>query len=714
MMNLFTFFKSIARINCSQFIILISSLLLFNSSTAQIPKGLNFQTIVRDNTGKPLVSRNVNFKFSILQGGTSGTLVYAEEHRAITNEFGLVNLLLGYGFPLSGKFDQIKWADGSLFLKTEIDPNGGINYELSNVSPFLSVPYALYAENTQLTAGPGILIEGNKISNTGDPDPADDLKNGSPVGGDLSGTLPNPKVTGLQNRPVMDINPQLNQALVWNGTQWLPVSIDNDPTNDLLINSPAGGDLIGNLPNPKVIKLNGFPLASTAPDSGDVLVFSQGEWKHLPIGSSPSAGVWKRSANDVVLEDPAGIQRVNASNALIQTQNSFAAYKGSDSTAVSPVGIQYIQGSGAMQARSFQGANTHVLSYGNKYLYGLNSFTIGSPYAELEFWNNDLSQKEIRAALNPFELRFDVATPDRGGFYYGTGFTIDRKVKDSPLEYAGVELRDSSMYFYSGNKDFAGIDVATNYGGGLFTYDKNGKDRMYFSSLNSDQTQPYIGLFSTKTNRAVAELQSFNSAGEFVLYNSNTDQFNVYAGYSTNGPNYPWLGIGDANGGSSAGMYLSTNGLGTIFADIKNFRMDDPADKDREIWYACIEGPEAAAYERGTGHLVNGEAFVFFSDHFKKVINPQSITVQLTPGSAETFGVAVVEKNADGFRIKELQKGTGNFSFDWEVKAVRQGYESYEVYHKKENLRAVHETSGFAPSKTQNHTIRHKLDHNSK
>lgn len=692
-----------------QFLIFSISLIVLNSSVAQIPKGLNFQTIVRDNTGKPLVSRNVNFKISILQGGASGTLVYAEEHRAITNEFGLVNLLLGYGFPISGKFDMIKWADGSLFLKTEIDPNGGINYELSNVSPFLSVPYALYSENTQLTAGPGILIEGNKISNNGDPDPNDDLKNGSSVGGDLSGTLPNPKVSALQNRPIMDVNPLANQALVWNGSQWQPTIVDTDPTNDLIINQAAGGDLSGSLPNPKVVKLNGFPIAATAPDSGDVLVFSQGEWKHLPIGSAPSSGVWKRSGNDVVLEDPIGIQRVNAANALVQTQNSFAAYKGSDSTAVSPVGIQYIQGIGGMQARSFQGANTHVLSYGNKYLYGLNSFTIGSPYAESEYWNNDLSTKEIRAALNPFELRFDVATPDRGGYYYGTGFTIDRKVKDSPLEYAGAELRDSFLYFYSGNKDFVGMDVATNYGGGIFTYDKNGKDRMYFSSLNSDQTQPYIGLFSTKTNRAVAELQSFNSAGEFILYNSNTDQYNIYAGYSTNGPNYPWLGIGDANGGSSAGMYLSTNGLGTIFADIKNFRMDDPADKDREIWYACIEGPEAAAYERGTGHLVQGEVFVSFSDHFKKVINPQSITVQLTPGSAETFGLAVVEKNGDGFRVKELQKGTGNFSFDWEVKAVRKGYESYEVYHKKEALRATHSEKGYAPKTIHSSKIHESL-----
>ncbi|MFZ1297440.1 MAG: hypothetical protein WAT16_05315, partial [Saprospiraceae bacterium] len=112
------------------------------------------------------------------------------------------------------------------------------------------------------------------------------------------------------------------------------------------------------------------------------------------------------------------------------------------------------------------------------------------------------------------------------------------------------------------------------------------------------------------------------------------------------------------------------------------------------------------AYERGTGHLVNGEAFVFFSEHYKNVINPQSITVQLTPGSAETFGVAVVEKNAEGFRVKELQKGTGNFSFDWEVKAVRKGFESYEVYHKKENLKAVHEVKGYAPDTSRVNSVR--------
>ena len=29
--------------------------------------------------------------------------------------------------------------------------------------------------------------------------------------------------------------------------------------------------------------------------------------------------------------------------------------------------------------------------------------------------------------------------------------------------------------------------------------------------------------------------------------------------------------------------------------------------------------------------------------------------------------------------VEELLGGTGNYSFDWEVKAVRQGHENYEV-----------------------------------
>ena len=83
------------------------------------------------------------------------------------------------------------------------------------------------------------------------------------------------------------------------------------------------------------------------------------------------------------------------------------------------------------------------------------------------------------------------------------------------------------------------------------------------------------------------------------------------------------------------------------------------------------------------------------------MVNTQSLTVQLTPAYSDTYGIAVVEKNANGFRVKELKGGKGNFNFDWEVKAVRKGYENYEVYHKKETLRAKHDSKGVKIEETR-------------
>lgn len=117
-------------------------------------------------------------------------------------------------------------------------------------------------------------------------------------------------------------------------------------------------------------------------------------------------------------------------------------------------------------------------------------------------------------------------------------------------------------------------------------------------------------------------------------------------------------------GTEEAGMFVSIGGQGTLFADVKNFRMDHPAEEDKEIWYACVEGPEAAAYERGTAQLVNGEAIISFPEHFELVANHETMTVMLTPLSADCKGLAVMEKTTDGFKVKELFQGTGTYAFD--------------------------------------------------
>ena len=48
----------------------------------------------------------------------------------------------------TGNFEQIDWANGPYFIKSEIDPEGGNNYNVTTTQQLLSVPYALYAGST--------------------------------------------------------------------------------------------------------------------------------------------------------------------------------------------------------------------------------------------------------------------------------------------------------------------------------------------------------------------------------------------------------------------------------------------------------------------------------------------------------------------------------------------------------------------------------------
>jgi len=150
-----------------------------------------------------------------------------------------------------------------------------------------------------------------------------------------------------------------------------------------------------------------------------------------------------------------------------------------------------------------------------------------------------------------------------------------------------------------------------------------------------------------------------------------------------NFPNNGYLAILDAQGNEQAGIYVDAIGRGIVFGDMKPFRLAHPYLSDQEIWYTCIEGPEAGAYVRGTAKLLNGKASIVFPEHFQIVAQENGMTVTLTPLDASSKGLAVTAKNASGFEVQELFQGTGNYDFDWEVKAVRKGYEDYRVIRSK-------------------------------
>jgi hypothetical protein len=143
--------------------------------------------------------------------------------------------------------------------------------------------------------------------------------------------------------------------------------------------------------------------------------------------------------------------------------------------------------------------------------------------------------------------------------------------------------------------------------------------------------------------------------------------------------NHGYIAVKDSSGNTQAGMYVNSSGQGVVYGDTKSFRMVNTAQPGTEIWYTCPEGPEAAAYVRGTGRLTNGRAEITLPDHFVAVASTQGITVQVTPLSGDSKGLAVVEKAPHHFAVQELAGGTGTYDFDYMVMAVRQRHENYQV-----------------------------------
>lgn len=119
---------------------------------------------------------------------------------------------------------------------------------------------------------------------------------------------------------------------------------------------------------------------------------------------------------------------------------------------------------------------------------------------------------------------------------------------------------------------------------------------------------------------------------------------------------------------------------GDVWGRTKSFIVPHPKDENLMIRYTALEGPEAAIYTRGTVNLVSGQAYVTLPEHFSVMANAPSITVSLTPRAAESKGVAAVEVTGQGFRVVELFQGTGDYSVDYLVHALRSGFENHQVY----------------------------------
>lgn len=123
-------------------------LILFPNLLAQSPASFNYQAVARNNSGEPLSAQSIGVNIKILNGSDTGITIYEEAHTVVTNDFGLFSLNIGSGTALLSSFELIDWSNQNKFLQIAIDPSGGVSYQVIGTVQLLSVPYALYAEQS--------------------------------------------------------------------------------------------------------------------------------------------------------------------------------------------------------------------------------------------------------------------------------------------------------------------------------------------------------------------------------------------------------------------------------------------------------------------------------------------------------------------------------------------------------------------------------------
>lgn len=212
--------------------VIIGVLLLTINVLSQAPEKMSYQFVVRNNNSILITNSTVSVVISILQTSPTGIPVYVEKHSTTTSINGLATIEIGGGWPITGTFATIDWANGPYFLKTETDASGGSNYNISGTSQLLSVPYALYAKTAENVIGgisetdpvfgasPAFMISSGNI-----------IDWGTAFGwGDHAGLYKPisyvPSWNEISSNPFLFATPATDQLIKFNGTNWINFTPD--------------------------------------------------------------------------------------------------------------------------------------------------------------------------------------------------------------------------------------------------------------------------------------------------------------------------------------------------------------------------------------------------------------------------------------------------------------------------------------------------------
>lgn len=669
---------------------------LFTAATAfgSVPRTMNCQGYLTDESGRP-VNGAVSMAFALYNVESGGSALWTETHQNVTVTNGVYGVVLGDGtpapVPIVLPFDQPYYLGITVGTDNEMAPRLALTsagYSLRAAA----ADHAGSASGVSIATGAG----NGKVLTSDDSGvgswqtPAGDSAKVAKAGDTMTGTL-----------TITQSAPSGNGATIQK----------THPANSghalyVTTNGPGTGHGVYSL-STGLSRAGFFEISNPANGGEAVLARTNGTGQafHGTTTGSNSAGIFSinnpvNSADALyVITNGTGNAgnfngKVNVSGTITSTGFRLTASPASG----------YVLTSDASGTGTWQPANgldnTKVFKTGD---------TMTGPLA--------INQGAASGAAATIQITTPANTsPAIEASTSGAGAAV-RGTNSGTAGPAG--------YFQITNSNSAAhaLQVATNgtgYGHGIYSY-STGLSRAGFFEINNPANGGEA-LFARTNGTASAvhgNVTGTGNAGVFDIMNASNSADALYvatdgtgrSGYfqnsnasspsdalyaTTNGTGNAIKGFTTGSGYSGffqggAGLFVAgnLNVTGSLTKGSGSFVQPHKKDPSKEIVYAFFEGPEHAIFFRGKAKLADGRAVIETPEHFRDVAgSDEDITVQFTPRSSRSKGLAAVEVTKDSIRVEELMEGKGTYEFDYFITAKRAGFEGHEPVQKNTHFSA--------------------------
>jgi hypothetical protein len=109
-----------------------------NSNHTYTVKTIVYNTLVMSNSKILLKNTLLGIKVSIHKGSEKGEIIYAEVQQAKTNVKGNLQIEIGINYVVHGKYSNFDPTGGPYFIRLDIDPKGGTDYNINITRPFVN------------------------------------------------------------------------------------------------------------------------------------------------------------------------------------------------------------------------------------------------------------------------------------------------------------------------------------------------------------------------------------------------------------------------------------------------------------------------------------------------------------------------------------------------------------------------------------------------